>query len=115
MSICLINEPGRIFGSALVARRWKEISKRKEYDPFRKAMLYILAQAEKNKLYCPDIFIKNNLLTIRYSNDDRYVNFYIDRDEKISYEYWTSGEERNYHLWGTKSRMPSISAFINGE
>lgn len=115
MSICLVNEPGRIFGSAIVAKRWKEIAKRKEYDPYRKNMLFILAHAEKYALYCPDIYIKNNILYICYSNDDRFVNFYIQSNEEITYEYWASGEERNFYCWSKRSRMASISAFINGE
>lgn len=114
MSICMVNEPGRVFGHALVSRRWKDVVKRKEYDKYRKSMLFILENAEKYALYCPDIYIKSNVLFICYSSDNRYVNFYIEPNERITYEYGVKEGERNFFPWTSKSRMNALSDFVNG-
>jgi hypothetical protein len=110
MSLCVIKESKVITGTNVKVKNWKEVLKEQKYSMYRDSAIKILQLAEKHRIYCPDIYISEDVLCIKYEYENRFLIFYIYHD--IQYNIGTKNGEDFWLIWNEDSKMNTLSSYL---
>lgn len=72
----------------------------------------IIKLAYKYNLFCPDIILNNAMLEMKFVNDNKYLIFTFNKDDKITVSIGELGKEKVDLQWSVESDMQIFSEFL---